>query len=312
GLKLIIEDLDPSHSLGQLELQRRQSLEELQQLQLLDKNASLPLSPVVQRIALITSERAAGLQDYLQQLNENPYAYHFNNQLFPAAVQGDQAAKDIIRQIRKIQLSAQHFDAIVVIRGGGAKLDLLAFDDLDLAKTVANCSLPVITGIGHEIDESILDRVAHTALKTPTAVAEFLLQTHLYFESAITQLGQNIQHQTRRLLQYQTTQLQQYEQLIQIKSKSDLQNAKRMLDYISAELPKTVQFNLNSHQKHLGQLEQICRLLSPEETLRRGFSLTLQDGKILRLNEKLEEGSVIQTLFQEGSIESEITKINRT
>lgn len=310
GLKLLVEDIDPGYTMGQLALQRQQTLDQLHALQLLDRNATLPLKPVLQRIALITSERAAGFQDYQKQLQTNAYAYEYQNTLFPATVQGENAPKEIIRQVKNIQGKADRFDCIVIVRGGGAKLDLLAFDDLELCKTVANCSLPVITGIGHEVDESILDRVAHTSLKTPTAVAEFLIQRHLHFESALLQYGQELKRLADVAITTQQLQLQRLEQLIGLKSKNDLINAERMLEYIVHELPKSVQLNLKNQEKKLEQLSQICRLLSPEETLKRGFSITLQNGKVVKNAKTLKAGDRIKTLLHQGSLESEIKTSN--
>ncbi|MEM8907142.1 MAG: exodeoxyribonuclease VII large subunit [Bacteroidota bacterium] len=309
GLKLLIEDIDASYTLGQLELQRRQTLEQLQQLDLLDRNAELRLPRVLQRIALISSERAAGYQDYRQQLQQNPYGYQFHNTLFAARVQGAMAAKEMIRQLKIIQRRATAYDCIVIIRGGGAKLDLLAFDDLELCKAVAQCTLPVITGIGHEVDEHILDRVANTALKTPTAVAEFLIQRHLHFEAELLQQGQHLQSLIQLTLQNHTAKLQQFEQLVQLKSQSEMATAERMLNYIVEELPRMVRLNLKNEEQRLSQLAQLCRLLSPEATLKRGFSLSLKSGEVIRSLESLQAGDQITTILENGQLESELLKI---
>ena len=175
GLKLIIEDLDPSYTIGKIELKRQAILKALLKKGLLDLNNRLIIAPVIQRIAVLSSPHAAGLQDYLDQLNNNDYGYQFLNQLFPAAMQRPKSRGRNFKTTKKIERIKENFDVVIIIRGGGSKLDLSAFDSYELGAAIAQFPLPVFTGIGHEIDETILDKVAHTALKTPTAVADHFI-----------------------------------------------------------------------------------------------------------------------------------------
>ena len=177
GLKVVVEDVDPSFTIGELERKRKAVLEQLAKEGLLQKNASLPFPVLPQRLAVISSETAAGLADFRQQLAQNPYGYQFRVRLFSAAMQGGNTSSEILTRLRQISSQGDSFDAVVIIRGGGGRTDLAAFDEASLCRAVAAYPLPVIVGIGHETDESVLDQVAARSLKTPTATATFLIGT---------------------------------------------------------------------------------------------------------------------------------------
>lgn len=154
GMKLSIKDIDPTVTIGQLELKRLQTHKKLEAEQFTELNRQVPTNLVWQRIAVISSSTAAGLQDFLQQIKTNPHQYHFQYELFDAVVQGVNVPRDVIKQIEKIEARKEDFDCIVIVRGGGARLDLMGFDDYDLCVALATCELPVLTGIGHDIDET--------------------------------------------------------------------------------------------------------------------------------------------------------------
>ena len=304
GLKLVIENINPAYTLGQMEMQRQATIKQLKKEKLFDKNSELLLPIVPQRIAVISSPKAAGLQDFLQELTTNQYDYKIDYQLFKAAMQGQFSEREIIEALRAIEKRKMDFDAVVLIRGGGSKLDLSGFDSLKLCKTIANFSLPILTGIGHEIDESIADLVAHTSLKTPTAVATFLIEKLLNFELAINQLQQTINNQTQQYLQQQNLLLEQTEQQIKYAAKTQLFNTGRMLEYIENELPKVVKSRLRSASTKLDLLEKTVELLSPEMALKRGFTITTKNGKIIRSKAELNESDVIETHFKDGKVRS--------
>lgn len=304
GFKLIVEDINPAFTLGQLEIKRQATIQKLEQLFLLKKNKSKKLPTVLQRIAVISSETAAGLQDYLEQLKENAYGYQIKNKLFPAAVQGVFVERDMLRQLTKINQQKDQFDAVIIIRGGGAKLDLAAFDSFALCKIVAQFPLPVLTGIGHDVDETVLDMVAHTSLKTPTAVADFMLNRALYFESEIQEKGFQIKQLAQRLLKDNQLQLQQHQQLIQYKAQLQLQSAEQLLNYIEQEIPKLVGQTFKKETQQIENLEKMVQLLSPETALQRGFSITMQNGKVLRSVKEVEIGAEMLTKLQDGELKS--------
>lgn len=304
GFKLLIQDIDPAYTLGQLELKRQETIQKLEKLYLLNKNKAKKLPLVLQRIAVISSENAAGLQDYQAQIANNPYAYRFKNVLFPAAVQGVFVERDILRQLIKISQQQEQFDAVIIIRGGGAKLDLAAFDSFVLCKTVAQFPLPVLTGIGHDMDETVLDMVAHTALKTPTAVADFIINRALHFESEIQEKGFQIKQLAQQLIQRQQLQLQQYQQFIQYKTQLQTQSAHQLLNYIEQEIPKLVQQTFKRATQDIERLEKMVTLLSPEMALQRGFSITMQNGRVIRSVHEVDGEVDLVTQLLDGELRS--------
>ena len=307
GLKLVVSDIDPTYTLGKLELNRRAVLETLRELKLLEKNKKCSLPTVIQRIAVISSPHAAGLQDYIQQLSKNDYGYSFQNTLFPAAMQGNQVEKEIVNQFKKIDQRSPEFDCIVIIRGGGAKLDLSAFDNLVIAQATANASLPVLTGIGHEIDETVLDKVAHLALKTPTAVADFFIHRNLQFEAHLLNQAQLLKEEIQLILKEQQKTLAQFQHLLRLESSKLVGQQNQMLEFIGQELPRTLNFLFKKEQNQLSTLEKAIELLDPKSILNRGFSLTTKNGKRISSVQGLNKGDTIKTYLKDGSISSKIT-----
>lgn len=188
GISLVIKDIDPSYTLGDLARIKREILRKLQSEGVIDMNRILPFPQVPQRIAVISSETAAGYGDFMDTLLSNPEGYYFNCELFSAQVQGEKAAESIINSLERIYEREYEFDLVVIIRGGGAQSDLECFNNYDLVFHITQFPLPVISGIGHERDETITDIVAHTSLKTPTAVAEFLIDALSDFDGLLDDL----------------------------------------------------------------------------------------------------------------------------
>lgn len=199
GLSFVITKVDISYNLGALERKKKAVLEQLLKEGILEKNKEHKLPKVIQRIALVASPNTSGYEDFLNQLKKNSYGYDYHIENFPAKVQGDTAAKEIAEQLGKIPY--EDFDAVVLLRGGGSKFDLEAFNDYELAKAIGSCPLPVITGIGHETDTSIADLTAHTALKTPSAAGAFIVERTVEFENNIQLLYLGIRQTYERKLQ---------------------------------------------------------------------------------------------------------------
>ena len=208
GLSLNVKDVDPSYTVGDIELQRRKILTQLESDGIIDMNAGIDLPLVIQNIAVISSSTAAGYGDWLDQIENNQHGYNFNYELFEAKMQGNDTGRSIIAALDSIYNKEQDFDAVVIIRGGGSKMDLAGFDDYNLAANIAQFPLAVITGIGHERDESIADIVAHTSLKTPTAVAEFLINQIRNFELLIEEVSSNITGNVQEILDSQAHRLE--------------------------------------------------------------------------------------------------------
>jgi exodeoxyribonuclease VII large subunit len=306
GLKLVIENIDPAYTLGQMELQRQATIEQLKKEKLFDKNNQLNLPKVPQRIAVISSAKAAGLQDFLKELTDNQYGFSVKYRLFEAAMQGQFSEKEIVGALQNIDLQKADFDAVVLIRGGGSKLDLSGFDSLKLCRTLANFPLPILTGIGHDVDESIADLVAHTALKTPTAAATFLIDQFLNYELEINQLYQFIEQQTERLLNRNYQYLEQVERSIKYATKTQIFNAERMLDYIDHEIPKLVKSRLRTANSQLELIEKTVELLNPETMLNRGFAIVTKDGKIIKSKKLLNQNDIIKTHFADGKVDARV------
>jgi exodeoxyribonuclease VII large subunit len=305
GLKLSIQDLDPAYTLGQLEARRRQIFARLQAEGLPGKNRQHPLPAVLQRIALISSEQAAGRQDFLQHLAENPYGYRFDCRLFPAAVQGEQAAIETVQQLRRIARHAERFDAVAIIRGGGARLDLAAYDHYELCKAAAEMPLPVLSGIGHEVDEVLLDLMAHTALKTPTAVADFLIEHNARFEAGLLQLGQHLSLLANQATRQQALRLERLEQDLRYLPRLHLQQQGQQLERLAADVPRACRLRTQAEHQALAQFEQIIALLEPEATLRRGFSIAYRDGQAVASATHISPGQRFRLRFRDGEIAAE-------
>jgi exodeoxyribonuclease VII large subunit len=305
GFKLVVEDIDPSYTLGKLEQRRRQLYEQLATQGLLKKNAQVSLRPVLQRLAVISSETAAGYQDFLQHLQENAYGYTFDLHFFPAAMQGNQVETEVLKQLRSIRRQAARFDAVTLLRGGGAKLDLAGFDSLPLCQAVAEFPLPIFTGIGHDVDETLVDLVAHTALKTPTAVADFLIQHNLHFEGELAELSQYLRYLSAEHVHVAELQLNAAAQYLKTNPEFLLKHQEDQLKALTQELPLLARYQQREQVQKIEQLEQICQLLSIEGTLRRGFALVSRDGAPLAQAEA-QSGDLLEIQFKDGVIQSKV------
>ncbi len=306
GLKLLMTDLDPEYTFGQLEMQRRQTIQTLRDLDLLERNRQLALPPVLQRIAVITSEGAAGFQDFREHLEKNAFGYRFDCRLFASSVQGTNAGPELIRALEQAARLHNAFDCAVVVRGGGARLDLAAFDGLELCKTVAQLPLPVITGIGHDTDESVLDLVAHTALKTPTAVADFLLQHNLFFENEIFRLAENIRTAGGYHLKINQLELDRLETATHWSGRERLRTMTQTLDVLENKLPGLAAQIIRNRLQEVESAETFCRAVHPDNVLRRGYSMTLHRGKIVRSPSDVAPGDLLETRLSGGVVASKV------
>lgn len=304
GLKFVVQDIDAAWTLGQLALQRRQTLETLRQEGLLERNRALTLPLVLQRLAVISAATAAGYQDFRNHLAQNPFGYHFSCHFFPAAMQGRNAEPEIITALSAIRTRVRDFDAVVVLRGGGARLDLSAFDGLALAQQVAMTPLPVLSGIGHDSDESVLDIVAHTALKTPTAVADFVVQHNLDFEHKLVQLAARICQIGDSRLQSELQNLGRAQTTLHWSGRQRCQKAGQALDLMALQGQLLSKRVLERRHFELEQAAALCQALDPAAALRRGYTLTTQEGKLLRSAADIRPGATLETHWADGAIKS--------
>jgi len=306
GLKLNILDLDPAFTLGQLDLQRRKTVQALKDADLFDKNRLLELPLVLQRIALISSETAAGKQDFWQQLTENNFGYAFDLTLFAASVQGKNSEQEVVAALEKIAAQVNKFDCVVIVRGGGSRLDLSSFDGLELCAAVARFPMPVLAGIGHDVDETVLDLVANRTLKTPTAVAEFILRHNMLFEADMLEAAEQVRYFAVNLVKSHATQLEQSINEMRWAARKRLSMAQFQLDNTTQNLPLLTQQLFRNQYRALEQIETYCSALHPDNVLRRGFSLTTKNGKAVASPSDVLSGDVLETRVKGGVIASKV------
>lgn len=312
GFKLIIREIDAAFTVGKLALARKKIIDRLDSENLLHKNGQIQLPPVIQHIAILSTDTAAGYQDFMEQLSQNRFGYTFKTRLFKTAMQGEHTVKEAVQNLKKIRRSPARFDCVVIIRGGGARLTLRAFDDYDLSKAVAEFPLPVLSGIGHERDESVLDMVAHSSLKTPTAVAEAIIQHNFSFENELYTLGRALQITVKNGINDQLMYLKNAQSLIKHKVVAQVGKQQERLNVLKNELPRLVVRKLKSEKKALEYSTLISNLLNMESILGRGYSLTTdKKGGIINSTEQLKAGTIIQTRLKSGRVESEIKKIKK-
>ncbi len=241
GLKLDIVDIDPVYSLGEMAQMKRKIINQLESEGIINLNKNLVFPLVPQRIAVISSPFAAGYDDFSKHLQNNPYGYKFTIKLFEAVMQGEDAEISILTQLDKIEKEKDNFDVVVVTRGGGSQIDLSCFDNYKIAKKIAMCQLPVLTGIGHEKDETIVDIVAHKKLKTPTAVADFLIHSMKSFEEKIDYFQKNICSFANKILDHEDQKLSLFAQLLKTSPKSKVERENNRLDNIVMTIKMHIQ-----------------------------------------------------------------------
>ena len=287
GLSLVIYDIDPSFTVGELELARQRTIARLEAEGMFDMNAQLSLPLLPRRLAVVSSPTAAGWRDFRRQLEGNEYGFRFRLQLFPAVMQGDAAPESIIGALDQIAAEADSFDAVLILRGGGGAMDLVCFDDYELAVNVAQFPLPVLTGIGHDHDFHIVDMVAHTHVKTPTALADWLLDR---FAGEAWRLDTLVQRLHLAVRTHATAQL-------------------GALEALKIRLVHAV---LDRHADALHALDLLERRVEaadPRRALDRGFLIALKDGRRADRAAAFTPGDRLTLLFRDGSVEAEVSKV---
>lgn len=306
GLSLNIKDIDPSFTLGEREKARQIVIQKLEDDGVMDMNQGLDLPTVPQQIAIISSETAAGYDDFVNQLTNNPYGYCVYYQLYPAVMQGDKAPDSIINALHQIY-KEESADIVVIIRGGGSQLDLDCFDDYELSSHIAQFPLPVITGIGHERDTSIVDMVAHTPLKTPTAVAEFILQGFSAFQLSIEEQFNTIASIANSYITTEKEQLIYLTSGITQLSSHHLHTNQSQLNNLIQNIKHLSTTQLMKSRNKLSTMEQKIELLNPKHLLERGYSLTYFNGKPIG-STNVAKGDKLETITSTQRIKSTVEK----
>ena len=288
GFSWIVTDIDPTYTLGDMARKRQEIIRQLKEEGVFDLQRELCIPLFAKRIAVISAAEAAGYGDFCRQLEDNEYGFKFEVTLFPAVMQGEQVESSVVAALNKIYPSISDFDVVVIIRGGGATSDLSGFDTLALAENVAQFPIPIITGIGHDRDESILDMVANTRVKTPTAAAALLIDNLRQVLERINEAQQRITMAINQRLANQKTRLSNLQTLIPVLSQRILSNARHRLELIELKL-----------QSHDPQLQ-----------LKRGFSITLHNGRVVHDPTQLKEGDEIETRVEKGTVRSIVKSEN--
>ena len=304
GLSLTVHDIDPTYTLGDMARRRREILQQLEEegVLTLNKELSMPLLP--QRVAVISAAGAAGYGDFCDQLMGNPYGFVFYTKLFPAVMQGDRVEETIIAAMDRIASEQEAWDVVVIIRGGGATSDLSGFDTYDLAANCAQFPLPIITGIGHERDDTVLDAVAHTRVKTPTAAAEYLIanlvETATKLDELIALLATGITDRIHREEQRVESLAQRIPSLLSLIYTRGMHR----LEQLEVQMTTALQRSLVEQKHRLALIEKIVEGASPQQILQRGYSITRCEGRVVRGVADLPEGAILTTTLLDGEVTS--------
>ena len=328
GFSWIVDDIDPNYTMGDMARKRMEIINTLKEQGVFELQKELRLPMFCQRIAVISSATAAGYGDFCNQLADNDYGLQFKTCLYPAIMQGEGVEQSVIAALDRINEEYEQWDCVVIIRGGGATSDLSGFDTLALAENVANFPLPIITGIGHERDESVLDMISFQRVKTPTAAAAFLVQHLTDVYATVMDAQEAICNYVKRRLQVErmrvdrlSGQLPMLFSLVKTKQgarldrlmnrmsthvQSKLADSHRRLDVLSGNLQPIVARRLMTERHQLEMLEQRLKSQDPVLLLKRGYSITLRDGKAVKDAADLRSGDIIETRFAQGSVKSEV------
>ncbi len=308
GYSLTVRDIDPTYTIGDMARQRREILRQLEEEGVLTLNKELRMPLLPQRVAVISSATAAGYGDFRNQLFGNPQGFVFYVKLFQAIMQGDRAEESIIEALNRIFSEAERWDAVVIIRGGGATSDLSCFDSYLLAANCAQFPLPIITGIGHERDDTVIDCVAHTRVKTPTAAAEYLISamqataSHLAtLQSGAEATVTNLLHEERRKTEQLSDRLSS---LFALRKLHEEQRAASLW----LRLAQACRLRVAQERHNVELMEQTARHASPELLLKRGYSITLHNGKAVTDATLLKEGDELETRLAKGRVKSIVKK----
>lgn len=282
GLSLNVWNIDPTYTLGDLAKQRQATIQQLTEDGVMDLQKALQIPSLPRRVAVISSADAAGYGDFCDQLKHNRFGFKFHVQLYPAVVQGDNAARSVVQALNSIAALEEEWDVVVIIRGGGATTDMTCFDDYNLASHCAQFPLPIIAGIGHTRDVSVVDMVVHTSVKTPTAAAEWLIECVAQQVERVSNWMLRLQRAAQNAVYREQNHLSLYEQRI-----------------INAVHGKAL-----SERGKLDFWLKTIELHSPERIFKMGYSLTTVNGKLVRHQREVNQGDILETHLHDGVIQS--------
>ena len=308
GFAYQVSDIDPDYTLGDIVRKRMEIIRQLKEAGIFDLQRELVLPRFAQRIAVISSAQAAGYGDFCHQIDDNSYGLSFSHELFAAIMQGEQVEQSVIAALDRINARIDEFDVVVIIRGGGATTDMSGFDTLALAENVANFPLPIITGIGHDRDECILDMVSYMRVKTPTAAAAFLIDHLSEVYTALVSARERISRIAERHLAYEKMRLKQLADRIPTLFALTRERQTKRIDALAHRLDSAATQRLERERHRLQLVAQRAQAQDPIHILRRGYSITLHNGHALHSGDELADGDIIETRLEQGTLKSEIRK----
>lgn len=304
GLSLQISDIDPSYTLGEVERQKQLTIAQLKADGVWDMNRELPMPYLVQRIAVVSSAAAAGYRDFMNELREGGYAFRCD--LYDAVVQGNAAEESICAALEEVALKQELYDAVVVIRGGGSASDLSCFNSYRLCSYVAQFPLPVLTGIGHDKDTSVADMVAHTPLKTPTAVAAWLTDRMARIEGWLEDMSVQLKTLATAMTKREELRLERLSAEIKLQAATYCQRAEARLELMREQLFSLVERRLEREKSRLEVMQRSVEALSPKRIMELGFAVVRSGGKVLKRVGDAEAGAPIEVELADGTIKARI------
>ena len=304
GLSLTVHDIDPTYTLGDMARRRREILQQLEEEGVLTLNKELAMPLLPQRVAVISAAGAAGYGDFCDQLMGNPYGFAFYPKLFSAVMQGDRTEETVIAALDRIAAEQDMWDVVVIIRGGGATSDLSGFDTYNLAANCAQFPLPIITGIGHERDDTVLDMVAHTRVKTPTAAAEHLIACLVESDTMLDGLVNDLTTGITQCIRREEKRVELIAQRLPALFSVIHTNGLHRIEQLEMRMRTALQKNMVEQRHRLQLMEKVVEGASPMQILQRGYSITRCEGRVVRDASALPEGSVLTTELASGEVSS--------
>lgn len=306
GFSWIVTDIDPTYTLGDMARRRQEIIRQLKEEGVFDLQRELRIPLFAKRIAVVSAPTAAGYGDFCRQIEENSYGFCFEVTLFSAIMQGEQTESSVIAALNRIYEQHDRFDVVAILRGGGATADLSGFDTLALSENVAQFPLPIITGIGHERDESILDMVSNTRVKTPTAAAALLIDNLRNVLDRLEQAGDFISHYVSERVRSQQQRIGQIATLIPTLAMRTVSDGRHRTEMLESRLPIAIERRLTDHKHRLERIVLQLQGFDPQLLLARGYSITLKDGRAVHDPTQLHSGDEIETRVEKGNFKSTV------